>query len=246
MAKKKSGAGRSPTARPKAAEASPAPPSPAPPSIVPVPPANLADLVNMMTWPRGQVIHRIHPNIYGSSQFNPGPKGNARFSPIKASDKSNIPTLYGGTTFDCAAMETVFHDVPIAAGFKTFDKQKLADHAYSQITPRRALNLIDLTGTALKKLGIQRSQLIDTEKDEYLNTRNWAEALHAACPNADGLCWVSRQDDRAFAIVIFGDRVAAADLTPAGAPQDLLTVAPVYADLVVLADRIGVDLVDGK
>lgn len=29
---------------------------------------------------------------------------------------ASIPTLYGGTTFDCAAMETVFHDVPIAPG----------------------------------------------------------------------------------------------------------------------------------
>jgi hypothetical protein len=245
MAKKKSGA-RRPTARPKAARPSPTPPSSAPPSVVPAPPADLANLVNMTTWPKGQVIHRIHPKVYGSSQFNPGPHGNARFSPIRASDGSNIPTLYGGTAFDCAAMETVFHDVPFVAGLKTFDKQKLAGHVYSQVTPKRDLKLVDLSVTALKKLGIQRCQLIDTEKDEYPNTRNWAEAIHAACPHAEGLCWVSRQDDRALAIVIFGDRVAAADLSPVGAPQDLLTVTAVYADLVVLADRIGVNLIDGK
>jgi RES domain len=143
-------------------------------------------------------------------------------------------------------METVFHDVPFVAGLKTFDKQKLAGHVYSQVTPKRDLKLVDLSVTALKKLGIQRCQLIDTEKDEYPNTRNWAEAIHAACPHAEGLCWVSRQDDRALAIVIFGDRVAAADLSPVGAPQDLLTVTAVYADLVVLADRIGVNLIDGK
>ncbi|MFB9262230.1 RES family NAD+ phosphorylase [Bradyrhizobium erythrophlei] len=220
-----------------------------PPKIPPgasAPPADLANLVSMMIWPKGQVIHRIHQNIYGSSQFNPGTKGNARFSPIKASDGSSIPTLYGGTTFDCAAMETVFHDVPIAAGLKTFDKQKLADQVYSQVTSRRALKLVDLSATALKKLGIQRNQLIDTEKDEYPSTRKWAEAIHAACPHAEGLCWVSRQDDRALAIVIFGDRISAADLSPTGVPQDLLTVTPVYADLVILADRIGVNLVDGK
>lgn len=200
----------------------------------------------MMTGPKGQVIHRIHPSIYGSSQFNPGPHGNARFSPIKASDGSNIPTLYGGTTFDCAAMETVFHDVPFVAGLKTFDKQKLAGHVYSQVTPNRNLNLIDLSVTALKKLGIQRGQLIDTEKDEYPNTRAWAEAIHTACPHAEGLCWVSRQDDRALAIVLFGDRVAAADISAAGTPQDLLSVDAVYADLVILADRIGLDLIGGK
>ncbi|MGY0576215.1 RES family NAD+ phosphorylase [Bradyrhizobium sp. RDM12] len=212
MAKKKSGARRPPTARPKAARPSPAPPSP--PSAVPAPPADLANLVNMTTWPKGQVVHRIHPKVYGNNQFNPGPNGNARFSPIKALGGSNIPTLYGGTTFDCAAMETVFHDVPFVAGLKTFDKQKLAGHAYSQVTPKRDLKLVDLSVPALKKLGIQRGQLIDTEKDGYPRTRNWAEAFHTACPHAEGLCWVSRQDDRALAIVIFGDRVAAADLSP--------------------------------
>ncbi|KJC34188.1 hypothetical protein UB31_38970 [Bradyrhizobium sp. LTSP849] len=245
MAEKKSGARRS-TARPKAAKPSSAPPSSAPPSVVPTSPSDLANLVNMTTWPKGQVIHRIHPNIYGSSQFNPGPRGNARFSPIKASDGSNIPTLYGGTTFDCAAMETVFHDVPFVAGLKTFDKQKLAGHVYSQVTPKRDLKLVDLSVTALRKLGIQRGQLIDTEKDEYPNTRVWAEAIHTACPHAKGLCWVSRQDDRTLAIVLFGDRVATANLSAGGAPQDLLSIDVVYASLVILADRIGVNLVDGK
>lgn len=245
MAKKKSGV-RRPATRTKTAKSPPAPPPPSPPSVVPSPPAGLANLVNIMTWPKGQVIHRIHPNAYGSNQFNPGPHGNARFSPIKAAEASNIPTLYGGTTFDCAAMETVFHDVPFVAGLKTFDKQKLAGHVYSQITPKRDLKLVDLSATALKRLGIHRSQLIDTEKHEYPNTRIWAEAIHAASASAEGLCWVSRQDDRALAIVIFGDRVAAADLSPGRTPQNLLSVDAVYADLVNLADTIGVNFVDGK
>lgn len=244
MAKKS--ATRRPSARPKAARPSPTPTSSTSPLIVPAPPANLAKLVNTVTWPKGQVIHRIHPSIYGSSQFNPGPHGNARFSPIKASGGSNIPTLYGGTTFDCAAMETVFHDVPFVAGLKTFDKQKLAGHIYSQVTPNRDLSLVDLSVTALKKLGIQRGQLIDTEKDEYPNTRRWAEAIYAACPHADGLCWVSRQDDRASAIMLYGERVAAAHLSAGGTPQDLLSADTLYADLVMLADRIGVNFVDGK
>jgi hypothetical protein len=213
---------------------------------VPAPPADLARLVNMMTWLKGQVIHRIHLNLYASSAFNPGLKGNARFSPITASDGSSVPTLYGGTTFDCAAMETVFHDVPFAAGLKTFDKQRLTDQVYSQIAPKRNLSLVDLSAPALRKLGVRRSQLIDTEKDEYPKTRKWAEAIHAGCPRAAGLCWVSRQDDRALAIVLFGDRVAATDLSPSGSPRNLLMDIPLYVDLVVLADRIGVNMVDGK
>jgi hypothetical protein len=216
------------------------------PSGVPAPSADLAKLVNMVTWSKGQIIHRIHLKIYGSSEFNPGLTGNARFSPIKASDGSSIPTLYGGTTFDCAAMETVFHDVPFAAGLKTFDKQKLVDQVYSQVTPKRKLSLADLSTTALRKLGVQRNELIDTEKDEYPNARKWAEAIHAGCPRAEGLCWVSRQDDRALAVMLFGDRVATMDLSPTGDPRHVLADVPVYADLLALANRIGVDIVDGK
>jgi RES domain len=246
MAKKKSGA-RRPPARSKAARPAPAPAQTASLSVVvPAPPADLASLVNWMTWPKGEVIHRIHPDGYRSNQFNPGPHGNARFSPIKASDGSNVPTLYGGTTFDCAAMETVFHDIPFAAGLKTFDKQKLVGHVYSHVTPKRDLKLVDLSVTALKRLGIQRSQLIDTEKDVYPNTRSWAEALHTACPQAEGLCWVSRQDDRALAIMIFGDRVPVDYLASGDTSRDLLAVETVYSDLLVLADRLGVNFVDGK
>jgi len=229
MAKTKSGGGRMP-----------------PPPGVPAPPPDLAKLVNLMTWPKGRIIHRIHLKIFGSIEFNPGPKGNARFSPIAAAHGANVPTLYGGMTFDSAAMETVFHDVPFVAGFKTFDKNKLVDQVYSQVTPKRNLSLADLSTTALRKLGVQRNELIDTEKDKYPGTRKWAEAIHAACPGAQGLSWISRQDDRAFAVMLFGDRVPPADLAATGDPRAVLSDIPVYTDVLALADRIGVRMVDGK
>jgi hypothetical protein len=230
MAKKKSGASSATRTRLPAVSA---------------PPADLAKLVKVLTWPKGQVIHRIHLEIYGSSEFNPGLKGNARFSPIRDSAGTSIPTLDGGSTFDCAAMETIFHDVPFAAGLKTFDKQKLVDQVYSQVTPTRDLNLADLSATTLRRLGVQRNELIDTEKDKYPDTRKWAEAIHAACPSADGLCWVSRQDDRALAIVLFGDRLPAADLLPTGSSTSVLEGIHFYAQLLVLAERIGVNVVVG-
>lgn len=210
---------------------------------VPEPRNDLGTLVKTMTWPPGQVIHRIHLSLYGGSAFNPGIKGNARFSPIQNAAGASIPTLYGGTTFDCAAMETVFHDVPFAPGLKTFDKGKLAEQVYSTITPQRDLVLADLSSTALRSLGVRRGELIDTEKDQYPGTRRWAEAIHAQCPTIEGLCWVSRQDDRAHAVVLFGDRVPATDLVLASASRSVLEDVDLYSDLLALAQRIGVNIV---
>lgn len=209
----------------------------------PVPSNHLQDNITRAIWPEGQIIHRIHLNLYAGAKFNPGFKGNARFSPIKRANGASIPTLYGGTTFDCAAMETVFHDVPFAAGLKTYEKVKLADHVYSQVVPQSDLVLADLSVTALRKLGIKRSQIIDTEKDRYPATRPWAEAIHAQCPDIQGLCWISRQDDRALAVVLFGDRIPATMLVQSGASLDLTGNSDVYSELLELADRIGVKIV---
>ncbi|WP_454816951.1 RES family NAD+ phosphorylase [Labrys neptuniae] len=214
--------------------------------LTPASPSQLAAKTTLMTWPKGQVIHRIHLDRYGPAQFNPGIAGNARFSPIKNEEGAPIPTLYGGTSFDCAAMETVFHDVPFTARLKTLDKARLAGQVHSRLEPRQDLLLVDLSATALRRLGVRRTQLIDTEKDRYPGTRAWAAAFHAALPETQGLCWISRQDDRALALVLFGDRLPDDVLAPVGGQRVLLGSGEALTELTGLADRIGVKLVAGK
>jgi hypothetical protein len=219
-------------------------PSAALPVRIPEPPADLGALVTVVTWRRDTVIHRVHLDDYAGDAFNPGSRGNARFSPIRDLHGRSIPTLYGGTTFDCAAMETVFHDVPFTAGLKTFDRAlKLAGQVYTQIVPQRDLHLADLSATALRKLGIARNQLIDTEKDIYPQTRAWAAAIHRTCPKLDGLSWVSRQDDRARALMLFGDRMRTADLHRHGETRSIQSDLAIHNDLLRLADRIGVRMI---
>lgn len=89
-------------------------------------------------------------------------------------------------------METVFHDVPHTAGFKSFDKGKLTGQVHSAVQVSQPLHLVDLSSVALRKLGVTRKQLIDTEKDQYPATRKWAEAIHRQYPDVQGLSWVSR------------------------------------------------------
>jgi hypothetical protein len=202
--------------------------------------------ITLTSWPTGAVLHRIHSLDYGAVQFNPGIKGNARFSPIADADDNLIPTLYGGSSFACAAMESVFHDVPFAAGFKAYDKNKLAGHGHSQFTAARDLVLADLGSRALRKLGVERKQLIDTEKDQYPVTRRWAVAIHAGFPQVQGLCWISRQDDSARAVVLFGDRITDGVLKPAASTRSLVADPLAYGELLMLAEQIGVDIVPGK
>jgi RES domain-containing protein len=199
-----------------------------------------------MVWPKGQAIHRIHEAIYPAATFNPGIKGNARFSPIKdrtAKPAAPICVLYGGETFDCAVMETAFHDVPFAPGLKTYDKQKLENLVHSVLIPTSDLALADLSNVALRKLGIPRNQLIDTEKACYPKTRKWAEAIFVQTPDVQGLCWTSRQDDRSQAIVLFGDRIAVGALLPKGNSRSLVKDARAYMELLNLAELIGVNIV---
>lgn len=154
----------------------------------------------------GQIYHRIHSDKFTSTQFNPG-LGNARFSPIKNARGKHIPTMYGGGTLECAAMETIFHDIPYGNKIKILQKAKLDQQVYSVIHTMDELILVDLTSISLRNMGIQRNQLIDTEANQYPATRLWAEAIHKQCPKAQGMSWVSRQHDTELAVVLFGDRI---------------------------------------
>jgi hypothetical protein len=202
--------------------------------------------ITTTSWPAGLTIHRVHHLDYGAVQFNPGFKGNARFSPIADAHGNPIPTLYGGSSFACAAMESVFHDVPFVAGFKAYDKGKLAGQGHSQFSAQTDLLLADLGSKALRKLGVPRNALIDTEKDQYPTTRQWAVAIHAQFPKVQGLCWISRQDDSARAVVLFGDRIGDRVLKPGVATRSLVNDPAAYGELLALAEQIGVDIVPGR
>jgi hypothetical protein len=220
--------------------------SPDEPSLSATPPPPDPLHVTLTRLSAGDVLHRVHLEKYGADQFNPGVYGNARFSPIRDERGQPIPTLYAGTTMPCALMETVFHDVPHVPGFKSFDKGKLAGQQHSTVEVTQELKLADLRSLALRKLGISRKQLIDTEKDQYPATRKWAEAVHRQCLEAQGLSWVSRQDDSARAFVFFGDRVPEGALQQRGDSRSLLQDADAYSEVLDLAERIGVSIVPGK
>ncbi len=196
----------------------------------------------IIPWGKGKTIFRVHPDAYASAQFNPSATGNARFSPLVDPAGKVIPTIYAGTSLDCALMETVFHDVPFAAGPKMWSKTShVAGKVYSQLTLSRDLALIDLSAIALHKLGISRKDLIECDGSQYPATRAWALALHDQHPKAEGLTWTSRQADPERAFVLFEDRLTGPALVASGAPTSLLlSDGSAILEVLDLAHRLNV------
>jgi hypothetical protein len=169
-------------------------------------------------WPAGRVIHRVHDTAFAPQAFHPGrdaagqPCRPSRFAPFEALGGQTVPFLYGGGTLDCVLFETLFHDVPVDATSKFVDLDAWARHGHAELTPQRALRLADLTSEGLHRLQVPKEELITSPARDYAATVRWAQALHQACPDIDGLLWMSRQHDRDAALLLFGDRVAPGDL----------------------------------
>lgn len=198
--------------------------------------------IKTKVWPKEKPLHRIHRNAFTANAFNPG-LGNARFSPIYDSNGNPIPTIYAGDDFECAAMESVFHDISFEPGFKAHPKSAFENQVYSVMECTRDLTLVDLS-LGLRKLGITAGQLINTEKDQYPQTRLWAEAIHQQFPKVDGLQWTSRQHQAAQAVVLFGDRVKSSELLHIGKSLGVAADEPKYPLIVALAQDLDVYIID--
>lgn len=86
-----------------------------------------------------------------------------------------------------------------------------------------------------------KAELIGSAPMDYLATAAWAQALHQQCPAIDGLVWMSRQRDRDRAVVLFGDRVRAGDLTGQRQGPPLRHNDALRQTVLALALRAGIE-----
>lgn len=201
------------------------------PIAVPEPPPDPSPLEYV--WPAGREIHRCY-NIHRGARecFAGSAVVRGRFHPFTPPAATGpLPVLYGASDEFGALSETVFHDVPIR-GTKALPYSKLLHRALVRLRPTRDLRLVDLTSDGLRRLGVSRLELIESDPRSYDDTAAWARALHDHGARFDGLCWVSRQRDTSLAVVLFGDRVEAEAL-----------VVPDDSDATPLAVGVGLDLV---
>lgn len=194
---------------------------------------------------RPQALWRVHPARYRPAEFRSGSDGNARFSPIRNSKDAVIPTWYGARSLACAMLETVLHDVPAPATDYILDIERLrdADIRISRVRCKRVLSLVDLSSKGLKRIGLQRADIIDTSVEDYERCREWAIRLHTQTA-AHGLLWTSRQDDTAKALVVFGDRIAESAFK-VEIDRDRVYEGEHLDSLLELAEHVGINQVIG-
>lgn len=174
---------------------------------VPEPPSPIALAPNIYSWRAGDPLHRVWNKKFAANAFNPGVGAPTRFAPIKTMEGRAIPTLYAGSTLECAFFERIFHDVRLEPqAMRTVHVNKIEDLLAGTIVPGRVLNLAQLFRPDLERWGLKRSELVHSEADAYNATAKWAAALHRDFAHLDGLIWTSNRCDPALAVVLFGDR----------------------------------------
>lgn len=195
-------------------------------SSVPLPPSPFPS-INTQTVAKGTILHRTHVSSFRPAQFNPCRGQPTRFAPFTDAASACVPTLYASTTREAAAFEFIFHDIEPTALFKTVRLDVVELRSVSRIAPKRDLLVAGLFAPDLKVWGLSRGELIETPKSTYGQTVLWAQAIHRARSDLDGLIWTSRQCDPDQCVILFEDRVSEAnfdihDCIDVSADADLL------------------------
>ena len=188
------------------------------------------------------LLWRVYSRQYAVDGFNRTSLGHARFSPLEVAG-AIVPTLYAGSTLGVALMETVWHDAPTPShGFHLVLKKATEPRRVGSLKPTAALRLVDLTAVGLRRLGLARSDVIDSDQVGYPITRQLCAWLYENKPDAQGICWISRQNDEGRAVVLFEPRLGSVKL-------EVITEDEVFTDgshlevLLTLAQRMGASVI---
>jgi hypothetical protein len=109
---------------------------------------------------------------------------------------------YAAADESTAFAETIVHDAALFQGgqYVVMTGDLTSRWVVTLRRPRRAkLRLADLTGDALKALGLNNDI---SATDDYTRTQAWARAIHEADAGWDGIRYISRQlnDSHCFAV----------------------------------------------
>jgi hypothetical protein len=126
-----------------------------------------------------------------------------RFDDPDPGDAVAFGTCYTASTIEVAFAESVIHECGrFVRGSYEVPAAELTERTVVRFAceRRKSLVLADLTGAALKALGLNND--ISASAD-YMASQAWARAIYGANPRRDGIRYVSRQMNTGFAYAIF-------------------------------------------
>jgi hypothetical protein len=134
--------------------------------------------------------------------------GGARFD---ATLDDKYPYYYAGLEEETALCEALLRDLhPDDHGTRLVTRAAVTERCISGLAVTADLPLVSLrTGADLGAIG-QDAWLVTAPACEYAQTRGWAHWLRSQAEWAFGLAWPSLRNASGTAIILFGDRCAAA------------------------------------
>jgi hypothetical protein len=126
-----------------------------------------------------------------------------RFDAPEPGHPGAFGTCYSASSIEVAFAESVIHECGrFVGGSYEVPAAELTERSVVRFTceRRKTLVLADLTGAALKSLGLNND--ISASAD-YTTSQAWAQAIHGASTRWDGIRYVSRQMNKGFAYAIF-------------------------------------------
>jgi RES domain len=118
-------------------------------------------------------------------------------------ESDGFGTCYTASSVEVAFAESVIHESGrFVGGSHEVPVAELTERwvVRFRCEKRKTLILADLSGAALKALGLNND--ISSTAD-YTASQAWAQAIHEASPRWDGIRYVSRQMNQGFAYAIF-------------------------------------------
>ncbi len=170
-------------------------------------------------WAAEVPIVRCHDSGFGASEFN-RTDSQGRFRPIRVRGRI-VGTLYGAENDAGAIAEHVFRSVPVGATVRRVRRARLVPLMVSTLQSRRTLRLASLHGHGLRRVRATRTELIDSDADEYPALAAWGQALHDCSAKPDGIVWRSRHYTDSYVFLLFGDRVRRSELRVVEPPLPL-------------------------
>ncbi len=127
-----------------------------------------------------------------------------RFDDPQQSRAGAFGTCYTASSIEVAFAESVIHESGrFVGGCYEVPAAELAERRVVRFAcegRKKTLVLADLTGAALKSLGLNND--ISASAD-YTTSQAWAQAIHDASSRWDGIRYVSRQMNKGFAYAVF-------------------------------------------